>query len=76
LSGLDKNRWIACYGLVAPHDHIDIKRVELDSATNTAGGLGSNEARAGTQEWIDYDVAPMGEVEKRVLSMAVGLTVG
>ena len=40
LARLDENRQVACRGLVSAHDYIDIERVELDAATNSAGLVG------------------------------------
>ena len=40
LARLDENRQVACRGLVSTHDYIDIERVELDAATDSAGLVG------------------------------------
>jgi hypothetical protein len=45
LGGLEKNRGVACCGLVSAYDHIDIERVQLDAATEAAGVVGGNESR-------------------------------
>jgi hypothetical protein len=64
---LDENRWVACRRFIAAHDHIDVERVELDPATDAAGLVGSDEGRARAEEWVDDNVAAIGEVEERVL---------
>jgi hypothetical protein len=46
LACLDENRGVACRSLVSAHDHIDIERVELYAATDSAGFLGGDESRA------------------------------
>jgi hypothetical protein len=53
--------------LIAAHDHIDIERVELDPAKDAAGLVSSDEGRARAEEWVDDNVAAIGEVEERVL---------
>jgi hypothetical protein len=58
---------IACRRLVAPYDHVNVERVELDPATDAASGLGGDEGRAGAEERVNDDVATIGKVEERVL---------
>ena len=72
-SGLDQNRLVARGGLIAARNHVDVERVELDPATDAAGSLGGDEGRAGAEEWVDDDVAAIGEVEERVLEHGGGL---
>ena len=53
-----------------PHSGVrshHIERVELDAATDPAGLIGGDEGRARAKEWVDDDVATIGEVEERVL---------
>src|SRR3984957_12060808 len=48
LAGLDENRLVAGRGLKAPHDHIDVERIELDAAADTTGLIGRDEGRSST----------------------------
>ena len=58
--GLDQNRWLACRHLAAPYDHVDIKRIKFDPATDPASGLGGDEGRAGAEERVDEKIAAIG----------------
>ena len=48
LAGLDENRLVAGRGLKAPHDHIDVERIELDAAADATGLVGRDEGRSST----------------------------
>ncbi len=67
LAGFDQDSGIARRGLVATDDHVDIKRIEFDAAADSAGLLGRDEGRARAEERVDDNVAPVGEVQQRVL---------
>ena len=43
LTGFYQDGVVGCGGLVASDDHVDIERIELNSATDAAGLVGSNE---------------------------------
>jgi hypothetical protein len=66
LAGLDKNRRVAGCGRVLAHDHLDIERVQVDTPADVADLVGGYEGRARAEEWVDDDVAAIGEVEERV----------
>jgi hypothetical protein len=55
LAGLDEDCGLACGGLIAAHDHVDIERIEFDAATDAAGPVAGDEGRTGAEEWVDYD---------------------
>ena len=67
LAGLDENRGLAGRRLIAPDDHVDVERIELDAATDASGLFGGDESRARPKEGVDDDIAAVGEVEERVL---------
>jgi len=67
LVGLDGNRKAARGGLVAPDDHVDVERIELETPANAASRLGVNEGRTGASKTVDDDVVAIGHVEDRVL---------
>jgi hypothetical protein len=48
LAGLDENRLVARPGFKAPHDHIDVERIELDAAADATGLAGRDEGRSST----------------------------
>ena len=73
LAGLDENRLVAGRGLKAPHDHIDVERIELDAAADATGLVGRDEGRARAKERVDDDVAAVGEIEKGVLAYMLKL---
>jgi hypothetical protein len=56
-------RLFAGLGLKAPHDHIDVERIELDAGADATGLVGRDEGRARAKERVD-DVAAVGEIEK------------
>jgi hypothetical protein len=41
--GLEENRLVAGRGLKAPHDDIDVERIELDAAADATGLVGRDE---------------------------------
>src|SRR6202044_882962 len=67
LPGLHEDRGFAACPLVAADNHIDVKRVELESAADAAGLVGRDEGRTGAEERVDDDVAALGEVGEGVL---------
>jgi hypothetical protein len=73
LAGLDENRRVAGRGLKAPHDHIDVERIELDAAADATDLVGRDEGRARAKERVDDDVAAVGEIEKGVLAYMLKL---
>ena len=66
LAGLDKNCWVAGCDRVLAHDHLDIERVQVDTPADVADLVGGYEGRARAEEWVDDEVAAIGEVEERV----------
>ena len=62
----DLQRRVACCGRVSAHDHLDIERVQVDTPADVADLVGGYEGRARAEEWVDDDVAAIGEVEERV----------
>ena len=66
LAGLDKNRRVAGCDRVLAHDHLDIERVQIDTPADVADLVGGYEGRARAEEWVDDDVAAIGEVEESV----------
>src|SRR5271166_1945376 len=66
LAGLGEDRTVSSGGLVAPNDHVDIERIDLDAATDTTRGLGGDEDRAGAEKRVDDDVAAVGQIDKGV----------
>ena len=73
LPGLREDRGLAACPLVAADNHIDVKRVELESAADAAGLVGRDEGRARAKERVDDDVAAVGEIEKGVLAYMLKL---
>ena len=63
LAGLGEDREAARGGLVAPNDHVDIERIDLDPAADTTRGLGGDEGRAGAEKRVDDDVAAVGQID-------------
>jgi hypothetical protein len=76
LAGLDKNRRVAGCDRVLAHDHLDIERVQVDTLADVADLVGGYEGRARAEEWVDDDVAAIGEVEERVREDRGRLAVG
>jgi hypothetical protein len=46
LPGLNEDRGLAAHPLVAADSHVDVKRIELDATTGSAGLVGRDESRA------------------------------
>ena len=67
LAGLDMRRSLARGKFIPTDDDVDIERIELDAAANAASLLGGDEGRARAEERVDDDVAPVGQVQQRVL---------
>jgi hypothetical protein len=65
LAGLDEDCKAARGGLVAPNDHVDIERIELDASADAARRLGSDEGRTRAEERVDDDFAAVGDVVRR-----------
>ena len=64
-------------GLPAPHDDIDVERIEFEPIAPAAGALGCHQGRAAAEEGIEDDVAAARAVEKIAsATMATGFTVG
>src|SRR5271157_2342307 len=53
--GPDGDLGFGCGGLVAPHDHVDIERI--DAAADAVGLVASYEGRTGAEERVDDNVA-------------------
>ena len=64
LPGLHEDRGLAARPLVAADNHVDVKRVELDSAADAAGLVRCDEGRTGAEERVDDNVAAIAEVEE------------
>ena len=62
--GLDEKRGFACGGLIATQNHVNVERIELDAAADATGLVGCDEGRAGAEERVEHDVAPIGEVQQ------------
>lgn len=62
---LDENRWSACGRLVAPNDHVDVERINFNSATNAPGPLGGDRGRARAKEWSMTIAATLSGCNKR-----------
>jgi hypothetical protein len=62
LAGFDENRGMACGGLAAARDHLDIRRVELDAAADATSLVGGDEGRARSEKRVNDDIAPIGEL--------------
>ena len=73
LPGIDEHRGLTGSPLVTTDDHIDVERIELDSATDAAGLVGGDEGRTGAEERVDNDIAAIGEIEESVLEQGGGL---
>ena len=56
----------ASVGLPAAHDHVDIKRIELEPAALPAGAFCGHQRRAAAQEGIEDDIAAPRTVENGV----------
>src|SRR5580693_4748660 len=67
LRGLHEDRGLAARPLVAADNHVDVKRVELDSSADAAGLVRCDEGRTGAEERVDDNVAAIAEVEEGVL---------
>ena len=67
LASLGERRSFTGGALVAAHDHVDIERIEFEPAANAAGFLSCNEGRPGAEERVNDNVAPVRDVEQRVL---------
>jgi hypothetical protein len=76
LASLDEGRGYTRGALEPADDRIDIERIEFNAAANSTRLVSGHQCRSGTQEGVDDDVAPVAEVQKGVLDIAVGLTVG
>jgi hypothetical protein len=63
--GLDEDRWVACRGLIAAHDYVDVERIEFDPAADAAGPVGGDESRTGTEERVDDDLPAVLVVSAR-----------
>jgi hypothetical protein len=67
LAGLDKNRPVTRRRFIAPHHHVDVERIEFDAATDATGRVGGDEGRTRSEKRVDNEIAPVGEVEERIL---------
>lgn len=65
LAGIGQNGILARGPLVAADDDVDVERIELDAATDTADLVGGNQGRPGAKERVNDDVATIGEIEER-----------
>jgi len=59
-------RGCARIGLPAPHDDIDVERIELEPIAPAAGTLGRHQGCAAAEEGIEDDIAAVGAVENHV----------
>src|ERR1700677_1532555 len=60
------DRALAGHALPAADRDVDIKRVDLDAATDAAGALRRHQGRPAAQKRIEHDVAADRVIEKRV----------
>lgn len=60
----------AGYLLMSADNDVNVERVELDTATTAAGLLGRDQCRSGSKKRIEHHIAPVGQVEDRVLQQS------
>src|ERR1700730_4935431 len=76
LAGGLKDRFASRLGLIAPDNHVDIERINLDAAAPPPRPFGGDERRSRPKEGIDHDIAGAVTSRSPSTSKAVGFTVG
>ena len=66
-TGIGEDRSQADRALLAADDNVDIQGIQLHRVADAAGGLGGDQGRTRAEEGINHDVAPVGDVNPRVL---------
>ena len=66
LAGGLKDRFASRLGLIAPDNHVDIERINLDPTAAPPRPFGGDERRSRPKEGIDHDITARRDIEKRV----------